>query len=160
MGDEEDQDEPVAEPEPSHHNGDPRTHAFHSWLYQKIDPKVRAARRKKFFGSGRRRRAVDDDDDEEEDISDDILLEVFNSEDTRGRNFDPIRKGRADGTLRNNDSRFHAFHAWLHTPIDATARRARRQKLWRDYHSKSERHSITKRSAPPAAEGISINLGV
>ena len=82
-----------------------------SGLYQKIDPKVRAARRKKFFGSGRRRRAVEDDDDEEEDISDDILLEVFNSEDTQGHNFDPIRKGRADGTLRNSDSRFHAFHA-------------------------------------------------
>merc|ERR1712223_1427896 len=47
------------------------------------------------------------------------------------------------------------------TTVDATARRARRQKLWRDHHSKSERHSITKRSPPPAAaEGISINLGV
>ena len=82
-----------------------------SGLYQKIDPKVRAARRKKFFGSGRRRRAVDDDDDEEEDISDDILLEVFNSEDTQAQNFDQMRKGRADGTLQNSDSRFHAFHA-------------------------------------------------
>ena len=82
-----------------------------SGLYQKIDPKVRAARRKKFFGSGRKRRAAEDDDDEEEDISDDILLEVFNSEDTQGHNFDLIRKGRVDGTLQNNDSRFHAFHA-------------------------------------------------
>ena len=54
---------------------------------------------------------MDDDEEEEEDIGDDILLEVFNSEDTQGHNFDPIRKGRADGTLRNNDSRFHAFHA-------------------------------------------------
>merc|ERR1712106_1192707 len=41
--DEDDKGEPVAEPEPSHHKGDPRTHAFHSWLYQKIDPKVREA---------------------------------------------------------------------------------------------------------------------
>ena len=83
-----------------------------SGLYQKIDPKVRAARRKKFFGSGRKRRAVeDDDDDEEEDIGDDILLEVFNSEDTQAQNFDLIRKGRADGTVQNSDSRFHAFHA-------------------------------------------------
>ena len=82
-----------------------------SGLYQKIDPKVRAARRKKFFGSGRKRRAAEDDDDEEEDISDDILLEVFNSEDTQGPNLDLIRKGRVDGTLQNNDSRFHAFHA-------------------------------------------------
>ena len=83
-----------------------------SGLYQKIDPKVRAARRKKFFGSGRKRRAaVEDDDEEEEDISDDILLEVFNSEDTQAQNLDLIRKGRADRTLRNSDSRFHAFHA-------------------------------------------------
>ena len=82
-----------------------------SGLYQKIDPKVRAARRKKFFGSGRKRRAAEDDDDEEEDISDDILLEVFNSKDTQGHNLDLIRKGRADRTLQNNDSRFHAFHA-------------------------------------------------
>ena len=51
------------------------------------------------------------DDDEEEDISDDILLEVFNSMDTQAQNLDQIRKGRADGTLQNNDSRFHAFHA-------------------------------------------------
>ena len=82
-----------------------------SGLYQKIDPKVRAARRKKFFGSGRKRRAAVKDDDEEEDISDDILLEVFNSEDTQAQNLDLIRKGRADGTLQNNNSRFHAFHA-------------------------------------------------
>ena len=82
-----------------------------SGLYQKIDPKVRAARRKKFFGSGRKRRAAEEDDDEKEDISDDILLEVFNSEDTQGHNLDLIRKGRADRTLQNNDSRFHAFHA-------------------------------------------------
>lgn len=53
-------DEPIAEPEPQidyHSPGsNPKTHAFHSWLFQKIDPKVRAARRKKFFGSGRKKR--------------------------------------------------------------------------------------------------------
>merc|ERR1711879_651300 len=48
-------EEPSPEPEPSHH-GDPRHHAFHSWLFQKIDPKVREARRKKFFGRHRRKR--------------------------------------------------------------------------------------------------------
>merc|ERR1712062_132136 len=48
-------EEPSPEPEPSH-QGDPRHHAFHSWLFQKIDPKVREARRKTFFGRHRRKR--------------------------------------------------------------------------------------------------------
>jgi len=40
------------------HGSNPRTHPFHSWLFQKIDPKKSAARRKKFFGTGRKKREV------------------------------------------------------------------------------------------------------
>jgi len=160
--DEDDQDEPVAEPEPSHHKGDPRTHAFHSWLYQKIDPKVREARRKKFFGSGRRKRDAEEKEDHKKgDLEEDLLLEVFGAKDLEegGHNEDGRRRGRANGLPPNSESRFHAFHSWLHLPIDPVSGKARREKLWRQHHghNKEERRSITKRAA---AEGISINLGV
>merc|ERR1719391_1199774 len=120
--DEDDQGEPVAEPEPSHHKGDPRTHAFHSWLYQKIDPKVREARRKKFFGSGRRKRDTTGEDEGQmvgkENLEEDLLLEVFGSKDLEegDQNTDASRKGRSDGSPQNSGSRFHAFHSWLHLP--------------------------------------------
>merc|ERR1719397_1763207 len=160
--DEDDQDEPVAEPEPSHHKGDPRTHAFHSWLYQKIDPKVREARRKKFFGNGRRKRDAEEKEDHKKgDLEEDLLLEVFGAKDLEegGHNEDGRRRGRANGLPPNSESRFHAFHSWLHLPIDPVSGKARREKLWRQHHghNKEERRSITKRAA---AEGISINLGV
>jgi len=164
LQDEDDEGEPVAEPEPSHHKGDPRTHPFHSWLYQKIDPKVREARRKKFFGSGRRKRDTEEDEDnlkEQENLEEDLLLEVFGLKDLEegSDSSDASRKGRADDSPPNSESRFHAFHLWLHLPVDPVVGKARRKKLWRQHHGhlKEERRSMTKRAA---GEGISINLGV
>ena len=75
-----------------------------SGLYQKIDPKVREARRKKFFGSGRRKRDTEED---EGNLEEDFLLEVLGSKDLE----DGSRKGRADVSPPNSESRFHAFHS-------------------------------------------------
>ena len=88
-----------------------------SGLYQKIDPKVREARRKKFFGSGRRKRDTEEEDEdnleEQVNLEEDLLLEVFGSKDLEdgGQNSDASRKGRADGSPPNSQSRFHAFHS-------------------------------------------------
>lgn len=96
-----------------------------------------------------------------ENLEEDLLLEVFGSKDLEegDQNTDASRKGRSDGSPQNSGSRFHAFHSWLHLPVDPVLGLARREKLWRQHHShhKEERRSIRKRAA---AEGISINLGV
>jgi len=140
-----DSSEPVAEPEPGddyHSPGsNPRTHAFHSWLYQKIDPKVRAARRKKFFGSGRKKRQISDD-----------LLEIYSIESKQERTGKPTQ---------NKDPSFHAFHLWQRQKVDQT-KSARRRKLLREGRSfgllQQKPHSIAKRDSN--GEKISINLGV
>ena len=87
-----------------------------SGLYQKIDPKVREARRKKFFGSGRRKRDTEEDEDNLEEqgtLEEDLLLEVFGSKDLEegSQNSDESRKGRADVSPPNSESRFHSFHS-------------------------------------------------
>ena len=84
-----------------------------SGLYQKIDPKVRAARRKKFFGSGRRKRDAGEEKEgemvgKEENLEEGLLLEVFDSKHLE-ENLDGTREGRAHGS--NPESRFHAFHS-------------------------------------------------
>merc|ERR1712192_53692 len=114
------------------------------------------ARRKKFFGSGRRKRDAGEVE-EQGSLEEDLLLEVFGSKDLEEG--DGRRRGRSDGSLPNSESRFHAFHSWLHLPINPVLGKERRERLWRQHHGhhKEERRSITKRAA---AEGISINLGV
>eukprot|EP00090_Calanus_glacialis_P031544 TRINITY_DN5234_c0_g1_i1.p1 TRINITY_DN5234_c0_g1~~TRINITY_DN5234_c0_g1_i1.p1 ORF type:complete len:2002 (-),score=261.87 TRINITY_DN5234_c0_g1_i1:78-6083(-) len=142
-----DSPEPVAEPEPGddyHSPGsNPRTHAFHSWLYQKIDPKVRAARRKKFFGTGRKKRQIPDE----------LLEKIYSIESEE--------KEREGKETQIKDPSFHAFHLWQRQKVDQTKSLRRRKRL-REGRSfallRQKRHSIAKRDSN--GEKISINLGV
>jgi len=143
-----DSEEPVGEPEPGsdyHSPGsNPRTHAFHSWLYQKIDPKVRAARRKKFFGTGRKKRQIPDE-----------LFDKIYSIDT-----DEVEENEAKET-EGSDPSYHAFHLWQRQKVDKT-KSSRRRKMLREGRSfallRQKPHSIAKRDSN--SEKISINLGV
>jgi len=124
--------EPTPEPEPTGgHHGDPRHHAFHSWLYQKIDPKVREARRKKFFGSGRRRRSTVDEDFRE------VHLDS-----------EPRQEKERDGAARINH---HGFHSYHYQVIDAT---------WRERRRMMPGSEESKVRDKRESERISINLGV
>jgi len=146
-----DSPEPVAEPEPGddfHSPGsNPRTHAFHSWLYQKIDPKVRAARRKKFFGTGRKKRQIPDE----------YFEEIYSIEPEEGEE----EEERKDQETQIIDPSFHAFHLWQRQKVDQT-KSSRRRKLLREGRSfallRQKPHSIAKRDSN--SEKISINLGV
>jgi len=142
-----DSEEPAPEPgsdhSKGHHRGDPRTHPFHSWLYQKIDPKVRAARRKKFFGSGRRKR----------ELSEEILLEIYPKDE----------ENTEEQSTVSVQSRFHAFHSWQYQKTDPALQQARRQRLWARHHQplppRQPPHTVKRRSTSDGG-GISINLGV
>jgi hypothetical protein len=143
-----DSPEPVAEPEPGDdfhsHGSNPRTHAFHSWLYQKIDPKVRAARRKKFFGTGRKKRQIPDE----------LFDKIYSIDPTKG---EEIKVEKTEKT----DPSYHAFHSWQRQTVDQT-KSSRRRKLVREGRSfallQQKPHSIAKRDSN--SEKISINLGV
>merc|ERR1711874_158031 len=143
-----DSPEPVAEPEPGDdyhsHGSNPRTHAFHSWLYQKIDPKVRAARRKKFFGTGRKKRQIPDE----------LFDKIYSIDPTKG---EEIKVQKTEKT----DPSYHAFHSWQRQTVDQT-KSSRRRKLVREGRSfallQQKPHSIAKRDSN--SEKISINLGV
>jgi len=139
--------EPDAEPEPGddyHSPGsNPRNHAFHSWLYQRIDPKVRAERRKKFFGVGRRKRQIPES----------LLEDIYGS---------TVKKMRKEADQQQHaDSTYHAFHQWQRQELDPT-KSSRRRKLLREGRSfavkQQKAHSIAKRDSN--SEKISINLGV
>ena len=56
--------------------------------------------------------------------------------DERSTNAFIIQKFRTLRALIISELSQTGFFSGLHTPMDATARRARRQKLWQDHHSK------------------------
>ena len=58
---------------------------LYTGLYQKIDPKVRAARRKKFFGTGRKKRQIPDD----------ILEKIYEEHDVAKDESEEKREGDA-----------------------------------------------------------------